>query len=97
MPAPKLFPVLWPYGRDQRAELERGRCPASVPWAMVAPHEAQAKRNHDQTLEELARRGGLSPRELLAVLNDWPWNKVRALLVVVVAAELNAKVEQWRE
>ena len=43
-------------------------CPASVPWSIVAPHDEQAQRNHNQTLEQLARRGGLSPGELAAVL-----------------------------
>ncbi|WP_211099537.1 hypothetical protein [Azospirillum agricola] len=35
--------------------------PASVPWSLLAPHEAQAE------------RGGLSPAEMVAVLEDRPW------------------------
>jgi hypothetical protein len=46
------------------------RTDQSVPWAVVAPHEAQAKRNHGQTLERLAQRGGLDWGELLRVLED---------------------------
>lgn len=42
----------------------------SLPWAMIAPHEAQAKTNHGQTLEQLAERGGLSPSEALMTLDD---------------------------
>ena len=42
----------------------------SIPWWFIASHEAQAKLNHDQTLERLAERGGLSPTEALAVLED---------------------------
>lgn len=45
----------------------------AVPWAFVAPHERQAQRNHYQTLDRLAQRGGLSPCELVAVLEDRPW------------------------
>lgn len=47
----------------------------SIPWWFIASHEAQAKLNHDQTLERLAERGGLSPTEALAVLEDrrFPW------------------------
>lgn len=41
----------------------------SIPWAMIAPHEAQARKNHDQTLERLAQRGGLSPAEALCVMD----------------------------
>ncbi len=43
-----------------------------IPWDFVSPHEAQAITNHGQTLETLARRGGLSPEELYAVLTDRP-------------------------
>lgn len=41
----------------------------SIPWSMIAPHDASAKRNHDQTLERLAQRGGLSPYEAICVLD----------------------------
>lgn len=63
----RRFPVLRGTQRE-RDELERLGCPRSVPWAFVAPHEAQARMNHDQTLERLAERGGLSPSELVAVV-----------------------------
>lgn len=50
----------------------------SIPWAMIAPHELQALRNHgNQGLEELSRRGGLSTMEAYYVLTDQrydgPW------------------------
>lgn len=41
----------------------------SVPWAWVAPHEAQARRNHGQTLAQLAERGGLAANELHAIVH----------------------------
>ena len=47
--------------------------PRGIPWAIVAPHEDQARRNHFQSLETLAARGGLDPAELVAVLEDRPW------------------------
>ena len=52
--------------------------PASnIPWDMIAPHEAQALVNHcRQTLKELARRGGLSHCEAIAVLEDRPWHQM---------------------
>lgn len=47
--------------------------PRTVPWAIVAPFQDRAMKNHGgQTLERLAERGGLSPRELLLVLTDRP-------------------------
>ncbi len=46
------------------------RLPQSVPWSIVEPHRRQAERNHSQTLERLAERGGLSWAELIAVITD---------------------------
>ncbi|WP_140419925.1 hypothetical protein [Achromobacter denitrificans] len=39
-----------------------------IPFAMIEPHEAQAKRNHGQTLDHLAARGGLSVPEALDII-----------------------------
>jgi hypothetical protein len=50
--------------------------PLSIPWELIAPHEAQAQRNHSQTLKRLAERGGLSACEAVAVLEDRPWEKM---------------------
>lgn len=60
---PEEFPVInhkeqWP------------GCPASVPWGLLAPHEKQALRNHNQTLTRLAERGGCSPCELVALIEE---------------------------
>jgi len=66
-----------------------------VPWDFVAPHELQVRRNHQQTLERLAERGGLSETELLAVLEDRLWcsmdrenatRKIHELLAVWLAS-----------
>lgn len=49
----------------------------TIPWAMLAPHEPQAMRNHcGQSLQRLAERGGLSPCEALAVLDDRRWKQM---------------------
>ena len=45
-----------------------------VPWEFVAPHEQQARRNHNQTLKRLAQRGGLSWSELELVLLGQEWD-----------------------
>lgn len=47
--------------------------PKSVPWAMVAGHEAQAQKNHYDTLKRLAERAGLDPQELWCVVHDQPF------------------------
>jgi len=48
----------------------REKCPSSISFALIEPHRKQAKKNHGQTLERLNERGGLSPIELVAVLED---------------------------
>jgi hypothetical protein len=73
----RMFPVLWQGDRAFIASLEARKCPRLVPWAFVAPHEERAQRNHSQSLERLAERGGLSPTELLAVVTDRDWTQVR--------------------
>lgn len=47
-----------------------------IPWEMIAPHEAQAKTNHSQTLMRLAERGGLGACEALAILEDRAWRRM---------------------
>lgn len=54
----KEFPILFGYHNWRR----------SVPWYLVESCEDQAMINHGQTLERLAKRGGLSPREVLALI-----------------------------
>lgn len=44
-----------------------------IPWAAIAPHEAQAQRNHSQTLRRLSGRGGLSIHEAYHIMKDQEW------------------------
>lgn len=49
----------------------------TVPLSFVEPHESQAKHNHGgQSLQRLAERGGLSPAELVAVVEDRKWSNM---------------------
>jgi hypothetical protein len=59
---PKLFPILNAKGLIRY-----------IPWELVEPHRAQAHKNHGQTLEGLAKRGGLDWAELFAVMNGLDW------------------------
>jgi hypothetical protein len=65
MSYPRDFPIMDPNGEP-------------IPWALLAQHEDQAVANHGQSLAVLARRGGLSWCEALAVLEDRPWRKMHA-------------------
>jgi hypothetical protein len=51
-------------------------CIKAIPWAAIAPHEAQAQRSHSQSLNRLSSRGGLSPCEAVAVMMDQPWRRL---------------------
>lgn len=68
--AVKEFPML-PLDRKEREEFPN--FPTSIPWDLVEPHRAMAMRNHDQTLERLAERGGLSPEEFYMIANGLRW------------------------
>ena len=55
-------------------EFPKGR--NRIPWALIAPHEEMAKRNHaGQDLEMLASRGGLCAMEAVAVIEDKPYRE----------------------
>lgn len=60
------FPIMPP---TLRLNFRRASIVA-IPFDLLKPHEVQAVRNHQQTLARLAERGGLSPCEALAVLED---------------------------
>jgi hypothetical protein len=75
----KSFPILRSWVR-----LPDGHCGwqtdlSAIPWDLIQPHGAQAKANHGgQTLRRLAQRGGLSPCEAVAVLEDRKWTPMNA-------------------
>lgn len=58
----KAFPIL--HNCHYKGEDE------AIPWEVIEPHENQAYENHGQSLEQLAKRGGLSWREIYAIIND---------------------------
>ena len=91
-----MFPVLWDYRLKEHVEILRNAAvpflPVCCPWALLAPHEAQAQRNHYQTLKRLAERGGLGPDEMLAVLDDRPWRQMK---VAESCAELGRRIAAW--
>lgn len=90
----RRFPVLLSY--QERRECEPLGCPRTVPWALVAAHEAQALENHGQTVQRLAERGGMGTRELVAVLTDRHWREVRGMTEAEAVPELLVLLERWR-
>ena len=79
----EMFPIMasMKYEFEERVkQLRAGGCVAfvvAVPWALLVPHEEQARSNHGgQSLKRLAERGGLSACEALAVLEDRRWRRM---------------------
>ena len=68
----KRFPILFG-GLRARDVYEGFGCPSDVPWGLVETNAKQCERNHGQTPERLAERGGLHPVELVAVIEGRPW------------------------
>ena len=79
------------YGRDDQFPI-MGEKVASVlgfiPWDVIASHDQQAQWNHSQTLQRLRHRGGLSPCEAVAVLEDRPWRQMHFEAAVARLKEL---------
>ena len=53
---------------------------SEIPWDMIAPHEAQAQRNHGQSLERLAQRGGLGASEAIDIMRGASWGSAKPCL-----------------
>lgn len=87
----RRFPILWQWHlRAEHDEAVRLGCPRSLPWSLFEGHERQAQRNHGQTLERLAERGGLCPKEAIAVLTDRHWRETIHMPLGDAIAELKA-------
>lgn len=81
------FPVL----HDRRGKDDK--TPTDVPWALVVAHERQAYRNHEQTVQRLAERGGLCPSEMVAVFEDRQWGPLPTRVALLL---IDAKVAAYR-
>jgi len=86
----RMFRVHW--GGLSRGDAQAWRnlgCPQEVPWELLASHEKQALQNHGgQTLERLHERGGLSPKEMVAVIEDKLWRQLEDMTELQAIAKL---------
>lgn len=86
----KFFPIM---GCDHRNPETSGFW---IPWAFIGPHDRQAQINHRQTLERLARRGGLSTVEALQVVKGEGFVSCQ-LTWLEAKVELLARIETWKQ
>jgi hypothetical protein len=64
---------------------------AKIDFQLVADHGKQANRNHYQTVETLAVRGGLSWAELYAVLHNQEYKNVDSNEAMIACRALEAR------
>jgi hypothetical protein len=84
---PNQYPVL--QGQTDEAYAARRNhlpYPQSISWDIVKDHDKQAQSNHSQTLEHLAGRGGLSPKELWCVVHDKKFYDPESRLITETSA-----------
>lgn len=66
-----------------------------IPFSML--NEEWAKRNHQQTLNRLAERGGLSPSEAIAIMDKRKWLAMPDKAALdILSKRLNAKLGELR-
>lgn len=71
---------------------EDAACPKSLPWELFYGCEHQAFRNHDQSLSQLASRGGLSPIEAYLILREMPLRDFRNVRTSEAISYLNQRL-----
>ncbi len=86
------FPVLYTSLWKQHPEW-----PHSVPLAMMEAVEGNCKRNHSQSVERLAQRGGMSYNEILWAVMGCAWNEIRGTTTEEAAKAVMQMVDEWNE
>jgi hypothetical protein len=81
--------------RSEAAEMRKADCPRSVPWRFVERHEAQVVDNHEQPLERIAERGGLSPAEIVAAARGQRLGRYFRMTDVGAAPELVSLLREY--
>ena len=89
------FPVLYT-GMTSLWELHP-EWPRSVPWAMMEAVESNCKRNHSQSVDRLARRGGLSYKEILWAVMGCNWSEVSCMTTEEAAKTVMQLVARYKQ
>lgn len=64
-----------------------------IPLAVLWEHERTAYRNHGQSFEQLDRRGGLTPKEVLHILYDLGWGENIESRRIMLLSNQDAELE----
>jgi len=63
-----MFPLLMDQKEWDDKNISKLNIPKTLPIEFIKQYEKQIHKNHDQTVEKLAERGGLHPTELVAAI-----------------------------
>jgi hypothetical protein len=63
-----MFPILMNQKEWDNTDIKKLYIPKTIPIGFVSQFEKQIYKNHGQTIERLAERGGLHPTELCAAM-----------------------------
>jgi hypothetical protein len=69
----------------------RGKKIKSIPMHLLAPYKEQAQRNHSQSLQRLAERGGMDSTEILGMVRGIGWSQL------VVRPDDEVELIKWVE
>ncbi|MNF80825.1 hypothetical protein D3C84_630780 [compost metagenome] len=61
----------------------------SIPMRLLMPYEEQALRNHSQSLQRLAERGGMAACEILGIIRGSRWSQLK------VTPDDEAELIEW--
>ena len=100
-----MFPVMM----DEREWKELNtledpfKLPKHLPMKFMAQFRVRAMKTHDQTLERLAERGGLTPTEICAVMYDknffdyWGYKKMTDEQTTFAINMIVMKLNEWNK
>lgn len=69
--------------------------PDTLPWEMVEAYADRARKNHGQTVERLAERGGLCVIELACLFNDKTLRFCQDLTFERAVAIVQQQIDDW--
>jgi len=86
-----------PLMTDDKFFSKRKDFPQRLPWELIEQCDSQAKKNHSQSLETLAGRGGLHPVEAYCIMRGLSLSHVRLPNDEEAAEYIEKKMKKYNE
>ena len=81
-----------PLMTDDKFFSKRADFPQRLPWDLIEDCERQAEKNHSQSLDKLASRGGLHPVEAYCIMRGLGYRYIRSVTDEAAAEFIEKKV-----